>query len=189
MQSTWPSQTAEVDHLILNARLRDEMEPYLDEAVHVVDVQRMTTQAENEFLASMLAWERAPILPIRQWFKPELTIPHPSSLNDQALREVLWSTLQQLSERQIELEYTEHLSDRQLYHVIYRDILTCEEKFLDPPHSPLRWHCVDSTEDPETWLRYYASDEEREEWFDLWGDELPPVEPLPYPRKLPYRRS
>lgn len=189
MQSTWPSQTAEVDHLILNARLRDELEPYLDEAVHVVDVESMTTQAENEFLASMIAWERAPILPISQWFEPELKIPHPSSLGDEELHEVLWQTLRRLSEQQIELEYTDHLSDRELYCVLYRDILPCEEKCLRPPRNPLRWHCVDSSEDPETWLRYYASDEEREEWFDLWGEELPPLESPPHRRKLPCRRE
>ena len=28
-------------------------------AVHMVDVERMSTPMENEFLASMLAWERA----------------------------------------------------------------------------------------------------------------------------------
>ena len=40
----------EVDQLMLNARLRDELEPYLDESVQLVNVRGMPTQDENEFL-------------------------------------------------------------------------------------------------------------------------------------------
>ena len=56
MRNARPS-SEEVDHLLLNARLRDELEPFLDESVSLVDVRRMSTPKENEFLASMLAWE------------------------------------------------------------------------------------------------------------------------------------
>jgi hypothetical protein len=52
-----PNPQEEVDQLMLNARLRDELEPYLDESVDLVDVRRMSTPMENEFLASMLEWE------------------------------------------------------------------------------------------------------------------------------------
>ena len=61
----------EVDQLLLNARLRDELEPYLDESVELVNVRDMPTRDENEFLASMLEWERAPVVPISNWFSPE----------------------------------------------------------------------------------------------------------------------
>src|SRR5215207_5427877 len=64
--------SAEVDELLLNARLRDELEPFLDESVHILDCRRLPTHAENEFLSQMLAWERAPVLPIGKWFEPEL---------------------------------------------------------------------------------------------------------------------
>ena len=69
----------EVEHLLRNAELRDELEPYFDESIRNVNVEELPTPVENEFLASMLAWERAPILPISQWFEPELTLPHPGS--------------------------------------------------------------------------------------------------------------
>ena len=70
---------SEVDHLILNAQLRQEIEPYIDESVTLVDTHRMQTSDENAFLASMLAWEKAPVLPIGKWFEPELKLPSPSS--------------------------------------------------------------------------------------------------------------
>ncbi|MFP6659201.1 MAG: hypothetical protein VB853_13545, partial [Pirellulales bacterium] len=60
----------EVDHLIRNAELRDELEPYFDESIGRINVQEFSTPQENEFLESMLAWERAPVLPISDWFSP-----------------------------------------------------------------------------------------------------------------------
>ena len=66
------SQADEVDQLLLNAELRDQLEPFLDESLDLLNVSRLPTEAENEFLASMLAWERAPTLPIAQWFAPAL---------------------------------------------------------------------------------------------------------------------
>src|SRR6185369_15706018 len=70
-----PPQSEDVDQLLLNARLRDELEPFFDESVHILDCRRLSTSAENEFLSQMLAWERAPVLPIGKWFEPELTLP------------------------------------------------------------------------------------------------------------------
>ena len=37
----------------------------------------------------MLAWERAPVLPISRWFEPELVLPAPDKLTDEELRELL----------------------------------------------------------------------------------------------------
>ena len=37
----------EVDLLLLNAQLRDELEPYMDESVELVDASQMSTEEEN----------------------------------------------------------------------------------------------------------------------------------------------
>ena len=68
--------------LLRNAELRDELERYFDESISRVNVQHLTLAAENEFLASMLAWEQAPVLPIYRWFEPELRLPRPEALSD-----------------------------------------------------------------------------------------------------------
>src|SRR5688572_32957865 len=106
-------QSEEIDQLLLNARLRDELEPFLDESVHILDCRRLPTQAENEFLAQMLAWEKAPVLPISRWFEPELTPPSHDKLNDEELRAVLWQTIEKLYGQRIVLDFTDHLSARQ----------------------------------------------------------------------------
>src|SRR5262245_31127277 len=107
-----PPPSEDVDQLLLNARLRDELEPFLDESVHILDCRRLSTSAENEFLAQMLAWERAPVLPISKWFDPELILPAPDQLDDQQLRTLLAQTIERLYSRRIVLDFTDHLSDR-----------------------------------------------------------------------------
>jgi hypothetical protein len=177
----------EVDQLLLNAQLRDELEPFLDESVHILDSRRLPTSDENEFLAQMLAWERAPVLPISRWFEPELVLPAPDKLTDAKLHACLWETLERLYDRRIVLDFTDHLSDRQLYTLIIRDILPSHEKKIDLPRNYLHWHCLDLDAAPEIWLSYYASEEEREVWSEETQQPLPERLPLPYPRRMPRR--
>ncbi len=185
MSAARPEHDDEVEQLLLNARLRDELEPFLDESVEVVNTRRMPTRLENEYLASMLAWERAPVLPIAHWFQPELTLPHPDRLSAPALHDLLWELIEQLHQKQIVLDYTDHLSDRELYCLIYRDILPSPEKKLERTNTFLHWQCLDISQEPEVWLRYYATEEEREAWQCEIGGCLPPPETPPYPRRMP----
>ena len=182
-----PPSSEEVDQLMLNAQLRDELEPFVDESMNLVNTHRLPTPRENEFLASMLAWERAPVLPISQWFSPELQLPHPDSLDEDQIHQVLWDTIHRLYDKRIVLEFTEHLSDRQLYCVIFRDILPSPEKKIDLPKNYLHWHCLDDSDEPETWLRFYATKYEREQWADETELSLPPAQQPPYPRTMPRR--
>ncbi len=178
-------QSDEVDQLLRNAELRDELERYVDESITCVNVHQLTVAAENEFLASMLAWEQAPIVPIYRWFEPELRLPRPDALNDGSLHTILVDVLRKLHQKRIVLDFTEHLSDRELYCLIYRDILPAREKKLDQVCNYLHWDCTGPSGDPDVWLTYYASDEERDEWADLYDQPLPERQSLPYPRKLP----
>jgi hypothetical protein len=177
----------DVDQLLLNARLRDELEPYRDESIELLTIHQKPTSFENEYLASMLAWERAPIVPISHWFDPPLELPHPDSLTSQQLHQQLWETIERLCEKRIILDYTDHLSDRELYCLIIRDILPSPEKKLEVSPTYLHWHCLDPNDDTETWLRYYASPEEREVWCAEFEQQLPPAEEPPWRRRLPRR--
>lgn len=180
-------QHNDVDLLLVNARLRDELEPFFDEAITRLNVEAVPTNVENAYLESMLAWERAPVLPISRWFEPELRLPPPQTLDDQGLHDLLWDTIQKLFDKRIVLEFTDHLTDRQLYSLIYRDILPSQEKKIESSDRYLHWDCASLGEDMETWLRYYATEEDRCDWSDEWGAPLPPTEIPPYPRQLPRR--
>ena len=100
------------------------------------------------------------------WFNPSLTLPAPDSLSDEKLGEVLTETVQQLHSQNVVLKYTDHLSDRELYKVIYRDILPCCEKKVEIDGKNLEWRCI---EDNETWLRYYASAVDRRRFQEEHG--------------------
>ena len=175
----------EVEHLLRNAQLRDELEPYFDESIERVNVTELPTPVENEYLASMLAWERAPVLPICQWFDPELRLPSPDSLEEYDLHMLLWETIHKLFEKRIVLDFTDHLSDRQLFCLIARDILPSPEKKIDSPHNYVHWDCSNAGGDPELWLRYYATEEDRRYWEEELQATLPPREAPLYPRTLP----
>lgn len=187
VMSAQRSDQEDVDQLLLNARLRDELEPFRDESVDVVNVNGMPTQQENEYLASLLAWERAPVLPIAEWFQPRLVLPAPETLSPQQLHRILWSTIRKLYEKRIALDFTDHLTDHELYCLIARDILPSPEKKIE--HSPtyLHWHCVDPSAEPDIWLRYYASAEERQAWARETGQPLPLRQSPPRVRKMPRR--
>ncbi|MEO0532044.1 MAG: hypothetical protein AAF266_15940 [Planctomycetota bacterium] len=179
------SQQDPVETLLRNAELRDQLDPLLDESIESIDVGQMSTPNENDFLESMLAWERAPMLPIGQWFDPHLTLPSADDLPDDEVAKLLSQTIDALFSKNIVLDFTDHLSDRQLYTLIARDILPAYEKKLDRTGSYLHWDCANLGEDAEAWLRYYASPEEREVWEEETGEQAPSPAELPHRRELP----
>jgi hypothetical protein len=71
--------------------------------------------------------------------------------------------------------------------VIFRDILPACEKKIDLPKNFLHWHCLDDDEDADIWLRYYATDHDRDAWAEESNEEPPPAERPPFPRKMPRR--
>lgn len=179
----------DVEQLLLNAKLRDEMEPFFDESLQILDSGRVPIRVENEFLTAILAWEKAPVLPIREWFSPPLSPPRADQLSEAELHDVLWDIIQKLASKRIFLDFTDHLSDAHLYRLVVRDILPSQEKMVDLPTNCLYFNCAEADNDPETWLRYYASEEERLGWTEATGQPLPPVEVSPYPRHLPSNPS
>lgn len=177
-------QSDEVEQLMLNAQLRDELEPYEDESIVCMNLRRLPTAVENDYLASMLAWERAPMLPIFEWFEPQMELPHPESLDDETLGVLLWDAIHKLFDLGIVLDFTDHLSDRALYTLILREILPSPEKRIGIPDQFLHWDC---TRDRETWLRYYASEEERMQGASDPVDSLPPHDTPRHHREMPRR--
>ncbi|GHT22706.1 hypothetical protein FACS189419_05640 [Planctomycetales bacterium] len=178
-----PFTCVDVDELLRNAELRTELEPFRDESLCCVHFRNRSIRFENEYLTGMLDWEISPVEPIARWFQPEMRIPAPEALNDEQLAKTLDDVLQRFYEKKMVLDFTNHLSDRELYTLIYRDILPLREKNLQFRRGYLHWDC--SCGDDDLWLRYYASDDERKEYSDCNGNPLPPREIPPYYRDMP----
>ena len=83
------------------------------------------------------------------------------------------------------LDFSDHLTDRELYRLLYRDILPAQEKKIQRSDSYLHFDCANTDGDPLAWLRYYASEEDRESWAEETGGELPPIDEPPHRRRLP----
>jgi len=186
MPNSHRSFSSEVEHLMRNAQLREELEPFFDDSIERINLRSLPTPRENEYLASMLAWERAPVLAIADWFDPPLEMPRLSMLDDEQVHTKLWGVIRQLHTKRIVLDFTDHLTDRQLYCLIFRDILPSLEKKIETSRHFLHWDCADVGGDPDVWLRYYASEEERQMWAEQFDGALPPHESPPYPRRLPH---
>jgi hypothetical protein len=92
----------------------------------------------------------------------------------------LWRTIHLLYSQKIALDFTDHLSDRQLYCLLMRDILPVYQKKISGPRHFLHWHCLDDN-DMDCWLTYYASDDERDLWAEGSENDLPPRESPPVP--------
>ncbi len=176
----------EIDCLLRNGELRDAIEPYLDESIWEVDFRNLPTDVENRFLESMLAWELAPLAPVARWFEPQLAMQPACTLDESQLRERLQATIDRLYSKRIVLDFTDHLSDRELYALIRRDILPAKIKQVDMPDNYVHWDCSASDDGDQTaWLTFYASDDEREEWRLEEGRDPPPKRVPPFPRMLP----
>ncbi len=179
-------ESDEVDCLLRNAELRDAIEPYLDESIFEIDFRTLPTAAENRFLESMIAWEQAALEPIARWFSPPLALQPVCTLDDEQVRERLWETIDRLFEKRVVLDYTDHLSDRELYSLIRRDILPTAVKRVEIADNFVHWDCsATESDEPTTWLTFYASDAEREQWGLEAGRIPPPRQVPPHPRALP----
>lgn len=112
-------------------------------------------------------------------------IPDPKLLTDRQLPRKLKQVVKAMAKHKIFISQTDHLSDRELYHHLYHDVL--RESDCDPGGG---WTTVfnllsDGTEaSMKTYLTYYGDDDEREDW-----EEAFPAEPLPPKRKPRYNRD
>jgi hypothetical protein len=142
---------------------------------------------EEAFLKQILIMEEAeeqPLFDILE--KGGLQLPPPASLNETQLHVKLWEVINSMALLGCYLSSTDHLSDRQLYEVLWDEILR-EPTSVSPGDPNSAWH-IDilggcSEEDLQTRLKYYADEYDRISWAEEFPDEiLPPHESLPYDR-------
>ena len=116
-----------------------------------------------------------------------LTLPSPEELDDSHITAELWKVVRGLALIGMYLEFTDHLSDRELYARLWTDILRVPTA-LQSDDGAVAWH-VDLTasgsdDGIETYLKYYADEDDRRRWADEWPDD-----PLPEAERLPFDRD
>jgi len=94
-------------------------------------------------------------------------------MNERQLAEKLWEVIHGLARIRVFLSATDHLSDRELYTTLWRDVLR-EEKPLLPDDRDSAWHVdlIGSGGDADTdlYLKYYADESARQQWLADFPD-------------------
>jgi len=115
----------------------------------------------------------------------QVAVPPPDTISDSDITEVLWKVIHAIAEHGAYLSSTNHLSDRELYVVLWNDILR-EDHPIVPEEFPLvifmdvlgRWN----NDDIKTWLTYYADEEARQRSSEYGAAPLPEHVDPPYQR-------
>jgi hypothetical protein len=113
-------------------------------------------------------------------------VPDPDSLSDEALHSALWTTIEALGRMHVYLDQTDHLSDRELYTLLWGELLPEEMPALDTDGNS-SWH-IDilgkcSAEEITLFLKHYADEATRQHWRSSFPhDDLPDHADPPYDR-------
>lgn len=183
-----PDDPLDLDAVDQEIRI-NELQAALDEkgVVSTNFEENCPPEVREGFLQNILDFENAPISCLFDALvESGIQMPEPATLDDAALRAKLWEVVAALAERSAYLYHTDHLSDRALYELLYRELLREEGPIL-PPGSGWNQHldvlggC--SEEDIEIGLRYYDSEETRQRWASDFPDlVIPPHEDPPFDR-------
>lgn len=150
------------------------------------DVPGAPAGIREEFWKNVLAWEKAPwTSQFEQLRRQGIDLPPPDQLDDQSLSKKLWELVDALAKRNVFLGHTDHLSDRELYEHLYHETLL--EATKDMPVEPNAFCTIDmlgsgSDEDVETLAKFYAGEEERELYRELFPQGFPQRQAPPYDR-------
>ena len=147
----------------------------------------LSPELEEDFLQSIVAYESAPwTTHYQQLEEAGIELPAPETMDDVKLTAKLWEVIEALARMRVFLQSTNHLSDHELYALLWSDVL--REEIPEMPFDEYSaWH-IDlvgsgGDEDIYLWMKHYADEETRRQWMTDWPDyEMPEHEDPPYDR-------
>jgi hypothetical protein len=169
------------------AELKRQAEELTGGEMVVGEMEETSPEVAEQFWEQVVAYEKAPwTTTFKQLEESGMQLPAPETLDDEQLTRKLGELIQRLALLRVFLDETDHLSDRELYTLLWSDMLREETKAvtLDEDSachmSPLGG-C--SEEDTQLYLKYYADEEWRCDWQKQYPEEtLPDHEDPPYDR-------
>ena len=149
------------------------------------DSGELAPHERERFWRNIVAFETAPMTTLTQQLRDAgCELPEPESITDDQLTVTLGEVIDALARLRVFLEYTDHLSDRDLYTRLWRHELPQEIPWL-PVDPRGAWHLqlTGTEEDTDAYLRYYADENARRQWLVHFPEDvIPPHEELPYDR-------
>lgn len=122
----------------------------------------------------------------KQLIEDGIELPDPDSSSDEELTAKLWTVIEAMADKCVFLVNTNHLSDRELYEQLWKEVLNMDALDLSGPG--ICGQLVDMSDiideaSEVAHLQYYADKTEREYWeFTHEGISMPPQSPMPYNR-------
>ena len=178
------SEQARKQHI---EEMKDQLMRHLGDPEDLYLGTFLSLKEQEDFLEHILFMEGAVEQPLfDQLENAGVRLPRPEEMDDAQLHTKLWEVINSMALLSHYLSSTDHLSDRQLYELLWRNTLR-EPTSICPKDSRASCH-IDilggcSEEDIQLRLKYYMEEEERLEWEAEFPDEtIPPKEPLPYDR-------
>jgi len=148
-----------------------------------IEAENCSPEIEEEFWEHVVAFAQTQRLPLLEVLvKAGISVPSPDELDEGQLSAKLWEVIDGLFLQEIYLEHTDHLSDRELYMQLWSETLR-EEAVLPPEDTGFSYHLdligSGSVADTLTYLKYYASEDERQEWAAECPEEVVPKHEQP----------
>jgi hypothetical protein len=141
---------------------------------------------EEAFLENVLAFETAPKTTYaKRLLTASIWLPSPDSLSSKALTEKLKEVVHGLAQQQTYLSHTNHLSDLELYRMLWETLLNLDT--ADVPLDPDAAVIIDilgggTEQDLHLYLRHYATEEDRLVWEGQLEGPIPKHEAPPFNR-------
>lgn len=191
-----PDEEADIDREIRIERMKREIEQIAAGKMYSGSCEPVSSRMEEAFLKQVLAYERAEFdTNSNRLVQRGVAMPTTAELDDTALRAKLRDIIRELGELRCFLHDTDHLSDRELYDWLWSSSLRDDTPDLSGMPDGA-WHTspigAGDHEDTVIWLKYYATEEERQRWHvDYPFDPMPAHEVLPFDRDrhLPKRST
>lgn len=191
-----PDGEADVDREIRIEKMKRELEEIAGGKMFSGSFGPVPLKMEEAFLEQALAYERAEFdTHFNRLAQRGVAMPPAAELDDAALSAKLAEVVRELGKLHCFLYDTDHLSDRELYHWL----LTSGLRDESPDISGIpggAWHTspigAGTVEDTPIWLKYYASEEDRQRWQLDFPDDPVPVHESPLfdrDRHLPRRAA
>ena len=176
--------------------LQRRAEAFVSDELSFFESEELSQTLREQFWEYVVAYEEAErITSFDLLVQGGVALPAPEELDDMQLNAKLWEVIRGLALLRTFLYNTNHLSDRELYEELWH-----EELRVENPDMPIDENSAchidlvgsGSEEDSELYLRYYADEEDRNQWAKDWPNDIIPVhETPPYDRDryLPTRNQ